>query len=236
MWVCGFLHIPGFESQPPCMADVLTVWQPLYFPTLHYFNRLSNSDVFVIFDDAEFSRRSRQHRTPIEFQNNRWLTIPVPRDIETTPINETPLDMQQPWPKRHLGTLEAKYGGAAPDVFEQYYKILTADSTLSEITVPLLEKVMDIFDITVDVFKSSELDVTYVKGEASSYNARLTDELDCDTYYCGQNAYKSYLDETEFTRRDIEIQIQDWDPQWPDGNVICLDPIFGSSNPRDAIQ
>ena len=218
------------------MTEILTVWQPLYFPKIHYFNRLLQSDAFVIFDDAEFSRRSRQHRAEIKFQNNRWLTIPIQRKTDTIAINETRIDMQQPWSQQHLRTLEAKYGGSASEMFEEHYEALETGSTLSEITVPLLNKLINMFDIEINIYRSSELNIDYTKGEASSYNARLTNELGCETYYCGENAYESYLDETEFTSRDIEIKIQNWEPQWWDGNVICLDPIFNSSEPRKAIQ
>ncbi|WP_336329153.1 WbqC family protein [Haloarcula sp. CGMCC 1.2071] len=218
------------------MSRVMTVWQPLYLPKLHYFARLARSDVFVIFDDAEFTRSSRQHRTKIDFQNSKWLTIPVKRSDDTMRINEAPLDMSQDWISKHTGTLQAKYGGGATDILGEYYDRIDDDSHLSEITVPLLKRLLEAFDIDIEIYHSSTLDVPYKKGEPSVYNARLTDHFDCDTYFCGANAYNAYLREEPFEARDLDIRVQDWKCPWPDGNVIALDALFGTDDHRQYIE
>jgi len=218
------------------MTGTATVWQPLYFPKLHYLARLAKSDVFVIFDDAEFSRSSRQHRTQIDFQNKTWLTIPIKRSTATVSLDNARIDMSQDWVAQHLGTLQAKYGEDARTMFEEYYTDLNEASTIIDITVPTLKRVIQEFDIDVDTYNSSELDIPYDKGNPSVYNARLANHFDCDVYYCGQNAYEGYLDPDPFKKRDIHIRIQDWTPTWADGNVCALDVLFNSVNPPDYIR
>jgi hypothetical protein len=218
------------------MTGTATVWQPLYFPKLHYLARLAKSDVFVIFDNAEFSRSSRQHRTQIDFQNKTWLTIPIKRSTTTVSLDNARVDMSQDWIAQHLGTLQAKYGGDVRTMFEEYYTDLNETSTVIDITVPTLKRVVQEFDIDVDIYRSSELDVPYRKGNASEYNARLANHFDCDVYFCGQNAYEGYLDTDPFEKRNIDIRTQDWNCPWNAGNVICLDVLFNVSKPQNYIR
>lgn len=217
------------------MDDRIVVWQPVYFPKLHYLARIQDADVFVIFDSAEFSRQSRQHRTQIEYREVDWLTIPVHHD-GTVRIKNARIDMAKHWGKKHLKTLQVKYGGTAPSPYEPLYDALTNDARLTDIVIPTLLKTIDLFDIDIDIYLSSRIELEYKKGDASNYLARLTENFNCDTYYCGKNAYESYLDDAPFNQRDIEIGIQDWESSWPEGNVNCLDVIYQAENPTEYIK
>jgi hypothetical protein len=212
------------------------VYQPCYYPKLHYLARINSADEFIIFDDVEFSRRSRQHRAEINFGDRRWLTIPVQHTGAETDINEATIDNSKRWQEKHMGTLKHKYGGDT-SLFQPYYDETTETEAplLVEFTTGTLLELLDQFDIEVSVHRSSALPVTH-PGDPSEYLARLTQYVDGDVYICGQDVYDEYLDDSTFESRDIEIAIQDWTPEWPEGNVCSLDVLFGAEKPRNFVD
>lgn len=107
----------------------VAIYQPRYFPQLHYFNRLLSSDIFVILDSAQYTRSlvhfsedgrhrypSYQTDTPIKLPDGEYLlTVPVKHDGRL-PINQTGIDYSHRWIHKHLATLRHAYGRA--DCFE----------------------------------------------------------------------------------------------------------------------
>lgn len=214
------------------MASRTVIYQPCYYPKIHYLARINNADHFVIFDDVEFSRRSRQHRAEVNFGDKRWLTIPVRHTGQDTLVNEARIDNSQRWQEKHMGTLKHKYGGDVT-LFQSYYD-KTKDSDeplLCAFTTDTLLELLAQFDIDSDVHYSSEIPVSH-PGDPSEYLAKLTQYVSGDVYVCGQGVYDDYLDDEAFTSRGIDIEIQDWTPEWPDGNVCALDVLFGTDTPE----
>lgn len=106
------------------MPTSVAIYQPRYFPRLHYLARVRQADVFVVYDDVEFSRRSRQHRAPIDFRDSTWLTVPVAHTGREVQIRNAPLDLSTPWLLDHVETLSHKYGAAAEELAGYYYDLL----------------------------------------------------------------------------------------------------------------
>jgi hypothetical protein len=212
------------------------VYQPCYYPKLHYLSRINSADEFIIFDDVEFSRRSRQHRAEVNFGDRRWLTIPVHHTGEDTLIKEAKIDNSSRWQQKHTGTLKHKYGSDS-SLFQTYYDETKRTETplLVDFTTSILLELLDQFNINVSVQYSSELPVSH-PGDPSEYLAKLTKHVSGDVYICGQDVYDEYLDDTAFESKGIEIEIQDWTPQWPDGNVCSLDVLFDADNPEGFVE
>lgn len=105
------------------MDGVVAVYQPHYYPRLHYLARAQQADIFVIYDDVQFVRRSPHHRAPIEYHDKKWLTIPVRRTGVDTLLCEARIDMSSPWPETHLQTLVSKYGQAAEELTRFYERL-----------------------------------------------------------------------------------------------------------------
>ncbi len=51
--------------------------QPYFMPYLGYFRLIARSEVFVVFDDVQFTRRGRVHRSQVD--EATWLTLPLAR-------------------------------------------------------------------------------------------------------------------------------------------------------------
>lgn len=105
------------------MTGVVTAYQPHYYPRLHYLARAQQADVFVIYDDVQFSRGSSQNSAPIEYQGMESLVAPVKHTGRDTSIDGAVLDMTEPWPTRHLETLVGKYGSVAEELTPFYERL-----------------------------------------------------------------------------------------------------------------
>lgn len=108
------------------MGEIVCAYQPRYFPRLHYLARAQQADVFIIYDDVEFSRQTPQHRAPVRHEGADWLTIPVRHTGEHTLICEARVDMSTPWITTHLETLRGQYGINALEL-RPFYEALVPD-------------------------------------------------------------------------------------------------------------
>ena len=103
--------------------------QPQYFPRLHYFARILNSDIFVVRDDAQFLRKhkypgnrvdkSYQAHTPIkQAAGIQLLSIPT-LHAGFVPIVETSISYDNNWNSDHLKAIELAYTKAP--FFSRYF-------------------------------------------------------------------------------------------------------------------
>lgn len=216
------------------MTASVTVYQPRYYPRLHYLARVQAADIFIIYDDVEFSRQSRQHRAEIDFGGARWITIPVKHTGNETLIKDARIDMERHWIDKHLNTIQAKYGGDSSDLFRAKYDSLGEDARLVDITIPTMSKLFDIFDVDTQVVRSSSIDIE-PKDDPSEYLAELVNHYEGDTYISGGAGYENYLREEPFDEYDIDVTVQNWTPTWDDGNVCALDVVMNSETPHEYI-
>lgn len=96
--------------------------QPQYFPRLHYFARMLDSDVFVVRDDVQFVRNHKypDGRRDVSYQVHSPIKSPAGPHLLTVSIEkgsgrsiaDTPVSYDQPWPRKHLRVLASFYAGA----------------------------------------------------------------------------------------------------------------------------
>lgn len=111
----------------------VTIYQPQYFPRLHYFNRIMNSDVFVILDSAQYTKslvhfgdvkkRHKSYQADCVIKKPEgefFLTVPV-KHGGLKAISEVEIDYAQNWIFRHLSTIKAAYGKSF------YYNTISGD-------------------------------------------------------------------------------------------------------------
>lgn len=100
----------------------ITIYQPRYFPQLHYFNRMLSVDTFVFLDNAQYTKSLRQKTpngekrivsyqsdTPIKTaQGETLLTIPICHHGYSR-LDETQIDYSQKWHKKHMTIMKSAY-------------------------------------------------------------------------------------------------------------------------------
>ncbi|HID82899.1 MAG TPA: hypothetical protein EYH06_13085 [Chromatiales bacterium] len=111
---------------------ILSDIQPHYFPRLHYFARMLESDHFVIRDDVQFVKNhkfpdgtrgvSHQVHSPIKTNSGKQLLTVSVKKGGTLPINQTLISYDQPWAKKHLNLLKSNYT-KAPEFTSSFSEI-----------------------------------------------------------------------------------------------------------------
>lgn len=101
----------------------LSGYQPQYFPRLHYFARILDSDIFEFSDYVQFvkkmayplpdgtSRRGKSYQADTLIKTGHgqiFLTVPVGSG-GLKPIHETQIAYQTPWAASHLKTVQIAY-------------------------------------------------------------------------------------------------------------------------------
>lgn len=108
----------------------LAVMQPYFFPAVHYFQLPAQSDVFIFYDDVQFSKGGWTNRNRI-LQNGKetFFTVPVShKDGALKSINNTMLSDFPRWKRKFRNTIQMSYAKA------RHFKAVSAliDDVLSD--------------------------------------------------------------------------------------------------------
>jgi hypothetical protein len=211
----------------------VSILQSNYIPWKGYFDIIAASDIFVIYDEVQYTKNDWRNRNKIKTQNGlEWLTIPVKQEKLSQTIFESNVSVHN-WAKKHISAIQTNYGKAP--FFNQYKEqifdlYLKSSSNLSEINRLFLQEICNLLAIKTKIVDSRELNLEGGKVE------RLVDackKLNADIYLSGPSA-KNYIQEELFKENKIEIKWMDYSgykayhqlfPPFEHG-VTILDLIF----------
>lgn len=188
------------------MTKTLAILQSNYIPWKGYFDIIRCVDEFIIFDDAQYTRRDWRNRNLIKTAHGlQWLTVPV--DVKgkfNQSIYETMITPGN-WARKHWASIQRAYAKSAyfstyQSIFEPLY-LEREYGSLSELNKSFLEVICQILEIKVPLIDSSELSL--VEGQTE----RLVDickQRKASVYLSGPAA-KNYLDETLFSDEGIQV-------------------------------
>ena len=193
------------------MQKKILITQSNYIPWKGYFDSILQSDVFVVYDDMQYTKRDWRNRNQIKTPNGlKWLSIPIEvKDKFTQKINETKI-AEKSWNKSHLEFLKQIYKNANSykeviGFIEEMY--LTCNyNFLTEINIHFITKINLFLGISTEIKYSSN----YILHEEKTQ--RLVDiclELEATDYYSGPAA-KNYMDESKFNDKKINVHYFDY--------------------------
>jgi len=193
---------------------IISIHQPNYLPYLGFFDKMARSDIFVIYDDAQFNKSDFQHRNRIRIYHGwKWLTVPV--DKKRIPINEVKIRNEiktwkgVKWSEDHFNNIRDNYKGTP------YYSMYEEElmwiykrtyEKLVDLNMELIRFLMKAFDIDVEIVFSSELGFT---SKSTQRLVEIVEALGGDVYLSGPKG-KDYLDVSLFERRGIKVVFQDF--------------------------
>jgi len=193
---------------------IIAIHQPNYLPYLGFFDKMAKSDIFVIYDDAQFNKSDFQHRNRIRIYHGwKWLTVPV--DKKRIPINEVKIRNEVKtwkgvkWANAHFRDIhdnykDAPYYSVYADELMRIYK--RTYEKLVDLNMELIRFLMKAFDIDVEIVFSSELGFT---SKSTQRLVEIVEALSGDVYLSGPKG-KDYLDVSLFERRGIKVVFQDF--------------------------
>lgn len=213
----------------------VAILQSNYIPWKGYFDLINMVDVFVFYDDMQYTRRDWRNRNKIKTpQGLKWLTIPVEvkgRYFQT--INETMIS-ENDWAIKHWQTIKQFYSKAPyfneyKDAFEAFF-LSTKKTNLSQVNFNLIQIVNQILGIKTKLRWSSEFEL--VDGQTEKLLG-ICQQLNADIYMSGPAA-KGYFDESLAEKMGIQVEWMDYSG-YPEYNqlhppfehgVTILDLIF----------
>jgi hypothetical protein len=188
----------------------IAITQSNYIPWKGFFDSINLVDVFVLYDDMQYTKRDWRNRNLIKSPDGtKWLSIPVEvKGKYFQKINETVISDTN-WGKQHWANLQTVYGklpGFAlyKDIFEELY--LKPYSLLSEVNFTFIKKICEILGIKTEIRWSSEFEL--VEGKTEKL-VSICKQLDATDYYTGAAA-KNYMEESQFANNNINVHYYDY--------------------------
>jgi hypothetical protein len=222
----------------------IAIVQSSYIPWKGYFDLINGVDEFVLFDDAQYTRRDWRNRNLIKTaQGPAWLTIPVQvkgRYLE--PVKT--IEISDPsWTVTHWRTLRANYARAPffrqhADAIEQVYRDCASETRLSAVNHRFLVALCRILGI--DTRLSWSMDYALVEGKTERL-VEICKQAGAETYLSGPRA-RAYIEPERFSDAGVQLAYFDYSgyPEYPqlfppfDHRLSVLDLIFnvGPEAPR----
>ena len=189
---------------------ILTAHQPVYLPWLGLFHKIYLSELFCLFDIAQYQTKDYNNRNKIKTNaGDLWLTVPVEsKDHFSKKICDIKV-INNGWNKKHFKSITLAYKKAP--FFDRYIDgldgiINKTYDYLTDLNLDLLRFMLDCFQIGVPIVKASDYDFT---GAKSDLVLDMCVKLGADKYIFGALG-KDYADAASFAAQRIEIFFQDY--------------------------
>lgn len=209
----------------------VAVIQPNYLPWRGYFDCIAEVDLFVFYDDVQYTKNDWRNRNRLKSsQGAEWITVPVLKSHLAQTIRDTRIDRGQPWVERHVKQIRANYGRAAhfAPIAEELFTLLRQErELLADLAVDLTHWAMRQLAIATRTVRSSSLPG---EGTRSSRLLALLAAVGATTYVSGPAA-KAYIDIDAFRAAGVHLEYkryayapypQLWGEFVPDLSIVDL--------------
>jgi hypothetical protein len=193
---------------------IVGIHQPNYLPYLGFFDKMKQSDVFVVYDDAQFNKGDFQHRNRIRIFNGwKWLSVPVEK--KRIPINEIGIKNEVStwkgvkWVNAHFKDIKDNYKDTPYyDTYENNIETIYKKTydRLIDLNMNLINFLTDAFGIDTKIVFSSDLGFT---SKSTERLVEIVEALGGDVYLSGSKGH-DYLDVSLFENEGIKVEFQDF--------------------------
>ena len=186
----------------------IAIHQPEHHPWLGFFKKMSQTDIFVFFDDVQYNSNGVQNRNYIKSNTGKMLlTVPVLSKFDSK-INEVKIDKTKNWFKKHKKSIMTNY--SKTDFFEEYKnKIEEIYETEYEYLIELNTKVIKFFlnelKIKTKIVFSSSLNLD---DNSPKKILEICKKFNADKYISGVDWGLKNLNLKEFSDNEIKIEFQ----------------------------
>ena len=194
----------------------IVISQPMYFPWIGMFEQVRLCDLFIYYDDVQFSKGSFTNRVQIKSNDHegfKWLTVPLKSFKLGQKINEIEIDENKNWRNQHLELLKQLYKDA-PNKMEmisivEHLFSLQHLKTISDLSKASMELVFEYYKLNTNkqFLTSSELAIV---GNSSQRVFDLVKHFSGSEYITGHGA-KNYLDHELFEKNGISVEYMDYE-------------------------
>lgn len=205
-------------------ALTVAIVQPAYLPWLGYFDQMAAADVFVHYDDVQYSRKSWHSRNRVKTPAGAdWLSVPVEHaGGRPVSIQDARIAHGVAWAKRHLGMIQASYRTAPyfNDVYPWLVDLLSFPwDSLRHLNIQLAMTLAGFMGLeSPDLVLCSDLEIP-MDLDTTARPLRVCQAVGATRFICGPTA-KAYINPGAFADAGIELVWHDYQPAeylqlWP---------------------
>jgi len=192
----------------------VAVLQSNYIPWKGYFDLIHDVDVFVFYDDVQYTKNDWRNRNQIKTPAGpQWITIPVGARLDRL-ICEVELPDDR-WQSKHWKSLSQSYSRAPHwKVVESLLRPAYLDRTwksLSELNQFLIREIAAFLGLKTQFRDSREFKL---EGRRQDRLLALLIEMGTTKYLSGPSG-RNYIEESAFTEHGIAVQFKDY-PAYPE--------------------
>lgn len=206
--------------------------QSNYIPWRGYFDFIDDCDLFVFYDDVQYTHKDWRNRNRIKTNTGPiWLSVPVAHDRHAL-IQDATIAYDTRWVAKHTRSIALAYQKSPhyTKLAGDFFAILNSrPSTISELNVLACRWIMARLGINTKTMMSCELGV---EGDRHTRPLRILKELGATTYLTGPTAL-AYTDLSAFHQAGIGLEVKTYDyVEYPQlhgpfiGSVTVLDLLF----------
>ena len=201
---------------------IIGALQPGYLPWIGFFDQVFHADLFILFDDLDYTKKDWRNRNRIKGPNGvQWLTVPV-QHPSGRKIHQVKIDEAQNWQHVHWKTIVHCYGKAPyftryRDTYREIYQ--KEWTNLRDLDVHLIRILLREFGIRTKIVLSSAvgLEKKFCKGKPRDHFAtrrivHLMNHFGAQRFLQGQ-AGKNYVQEEILKEAGITIGYQSFEPK-----------------------
>ena len=192
---------------------IVSAHQPNFAPWLGFFDKALHSDVLVLLDTVQFTKRGYQNRAQVKgVDGPQWLTVPViTKGRYDQATKDVEIEESADWRRVHLRTLQgilakAPHRDSLLEVVGSVYAQKDLDR-LVDLNLALIRDVVTRIGITTRLVLASELGVS---GSSSRLMLNLTRALGGDVYLSGPTGTR-YLEEEMFAEQGVRLRYHRFD-------------------------
>lgn len=210
---------------------ICSIHQPNFFPWLGYFNKIYNSDIFVILDDVEYpksgnSMSSWVNRVAININNEaHWISCPIVREHGKQKICDISINNNNEWKNKLIKTLEYNYKKS--DYYHEtadfIFQLLDYEvGKLSDLNCYVIEKMCKKLELETHFIKQTDLQT---QCKSNNLLIEITKKVECDTYMCGGGA-SGYQEDALFKEYGINLLYQNYKhPVYKQKNDVFIEGL-----------
>jgi hypothetical protein len=185
----------------------VAILQSCYIPWKGYFDIIGSVDIFVVYDDVQYSKNHWHNRNLVKTQHGpKWLSIPISKAAGGF-VNIEDIQISQPFAAKHAQTISQAYSRAPyfksewPRL-EALYGSADAMVSLSAINLLFLKDISDRLGFTTRFISSADLDAP---GSKTDRLLAICQRLNATHYLSGPSA-QSYLDNDKMAQAGISVE------------------------------
>lgn len=190
----------------------VVISQSMYFPWVGMLEQIRLADVFIHYDDVQFSKGSFSNRVQVKTPGGMsWMTVPLSDHRLGQTIEEVRIQPAGTWRDRHLALLKQSYEGApnASDALDLAASVTAGDhETVADLSRESMQALCRYFGLDTETrfVDSRDFDIT---GSGSARVLDLVKAVGGSDYVTGHGA-RNYLDHALFETEGVSVSYMDY--------------------------